>query len=508
MACCRTTGDNVNHLPPTKPRQQPLLLSRLDGPFHDRHFHFVTGRLAAPAVQQIVQALAAQYQFQYTIDVLPITVAALMTPRWVQRHLQPSSQTTDIVLPGHCVIAPQDPWLDELSANVILGPKDCRDLPRLFGQSPPPPSLDDYDIEIIAEINHVPRRSVDNVRTQAAALVADGADRIDLGADPSDRCATIDEYVAATRDLGVRVSIDSFDPVEVKQAVDAGADLVLSVNHSNRHAARDWWCEVVVIPDTPTDLTSLYDNTRYLMDHQVPHRADAILEPIGSGLMASLSRYQKFRLHFPNTPMMMGIGNVTELTDVDSAGVNFILLAICQELGITSVLTTQVINWARTSVRECDIARRLVRHSLEHGTPPKRLSSDLVQLRDDRLQGFDSQTITNLAAQIRDNNYRLFIDGNQLRIVSGGVDLTARDAFELFDKLLQQPQVDNIDASHAFYLGYEMAKATTAMQLGKNYEQDRALHWGMLTVPETPHRIARTSRHRNKGGGSRGAGGK
>ena len=45
----------------------------------------------------------------------------------------------------------------------------------------------------------------------------------------------------------------------------------------------------------------------------------------------------------------MGIGNLTELTDVDSAGVNMILLAMYQELKINSVLA-QVINWSRSSV--------------------------------------------------------------------------------------------------------------------------------------------------------------
>ena len=40
------------------------------------------------------------------------------------------------------------------------------------------------------------------------------------------------------RDAGLRVSIDSFDPVEVAQAVAAGAELVLSVNATNRDAGR------------------------------------------------------------------------------------------------------------------------------------------------------------------------------------------------------------------------------------------------------------------------------
>jgi hypothetical protein len=33
-----------------------------------------------------------------------------------------------------------------------------------------------------------------------------------------------------------------------------------------------------------------------------------------------------------------------------------------------------------------------------------------------------------------------------------------------------------------------MAKAVTALTLGKNYTQDQALRWGFLTVPEESHR--------------------
>ena len=44
----------------------------------------------------------------------------------------------------------------------------------------------------------------------------------------------------------------------------------------------------------------------------------------------------------------------------------------------------------------------------------------------------------------------------------------------------------DIDPSHAFYLGYEMAKAITALTLGKNYTQDQALRWGFATREEMP----------------------
>ena len=65
------------------------------------------------------------------------------------------------------------------------------------------------------------------------------------------------------------------------------------------------------------------------------------------------------------------------------------------------------------------------------------------------------------------------------------------DPFVVFDQLVTT-EPKNLDASHAFYLGFEMCKAMIANQLGKNYTQDEALDWGHLTVEEIDrHRIKR-----------------
>ena len=128
--------------------------------------------------------------------------------------------------------------------------------------------------------------------------------------------------------------------------------------------APDWGVEVVAIPDQPGSLDGLDQTIEFLAERGVPFRIDPILEPIGFGFAASLDRYFEVRRRYPEAAMMMGVGNLTELTDVDSAGVNTVLVGFCQELKIRSVLTTAVINWARSSVRELDLARRLVHHAV------------------------------------------------------------------------------------------------------------------------------------------------
>jgi len=454
------------------------------------HIHFVTGRLAERSLREVAAGVAESSGFAYTIDVLPITVAALMTPEWIARRIDPPPATTRVIVPGYCE---GDLSIIERAAGapVERGPRDLRRLPEHFGRAA---TTDDtyggYDIELVAEINHCPRLELHEILEQAERLRADGADVIDVGCEPGEPWSGVGDCVKALRDLGCRVSIDSLNPAEIEPAVRAGAELVLSVNSSNREAAPGWGCEVVAIPDDPRTLAGLDDTIAYLAERGAPLRIDPILEPIGCGFAASLGRYLATRERYPDAEMLMGIGNLTELTDADSAAVNVLLLGICQELGIRSVLTTQVINWARTSVRECDLARRLVHFAVDRSVPPKNRDDRLVMLRDPRLTEHGPERLAELAAQIKDHNYRLLAERGEIHLLGGGLHLSDADPFRLFFQLMATGP-KNVDASHAFYLGYEMAKAVTALTLGKQYEQDEALDWGLLTRPEDHHRLPR-----------------
>jgi dihydropteroate synthase-like protein len=293
------------------------------------------------------------------------------------------------------------------------------------------------------------------------------------------------------KDEGFRVSVDSFNPTEVESALAAGAELVLSVNGTNLDPARGWHerfpgSEVVAIPDTPADLASLDGTVERLAAWGVPFRIDPVIEPIGFGFAASLGRYLDVRKRYPDAAMMMGVGNLTELTDVDSAGINVLLAGFCQELGIRSVLTTEVINWCRSAVKEFDLARRLVYHAVTHRVLPKHLEPRLVMLRDRKLHEQGDEALAELAERVTDRNYRLFAERGGLHILNGQMYLHGTDPFELFAELARRDP--KLDASHAFYLGYEFAKAVTALTLGKDYTQDQALDWGFLTVPEKGHR--------------------
>ncbi len=451
------------------------------------HIHFVTGKLAESSLRSVLSQLAAKAGFEYSVQVLNITVAALMTADWISKRIQVPSEATQVMVTGYCR---GDIKVIEAAAGVpvVLGPKDLRQLPDWFDQPSLADDYGEYDVEIIAEINHAPSFTLEEIVAEARQLRTSGADRIDVGCDPGSIWTGVADCVKALRDDGFEVSVDSLEPKEIAPAIAAGASLVLSVNSSNREYAANWGCEVVVIPDDPKSLKEFDETINYLVGKNVPFRLDPILEPISFGFTDSIVRYHETRRRYPDAEMMMGIGNLTELTDADSAGINVMLLGMCQELGIRSVLTTQVINWAQTSVKECDLARRLMRYALEHRTLPKRIEPKLVTLRDPKLSEPSVEELADLPQQLKDKNYRMFVAQQMLHLICSDLHLKDEDPFSLFEKL-EATNPTNLSPSHAFYLGFELCKAMTALHLGKQYRQDEALDWGYLTHAEESHRI-------------------
>ena len=444
---------------------------------------FVTGRLAERSLRRIVEELSPHLGFEYEVQTLGISVAALMHTDWVARKLNVNGRFDRVILPGWC-----GGDLESLSVKFNTpferGPKDVFDLPEYFGtRSGTAPDLDRYDIDIIAEINHAPRLSDEEIVAAAASYRDSGANVIDLGCIPGESWQRAGDVTQILRDAGFRVSIDSFDRAEVELAVAAGAELVLSCNRTNLAWAADLDAELVAIPDSPADGDSLAHTVDVLSERGKRFRIDPILEPIGFGFAASLSRYFDARRRWPHIEIMMGIGNVTELSEADTAGMNLLLAGLCQELGIRSVLTTEVINWARTAVREFDLARRLVSYSLSNNVLPKHLDSQLVMLRDAKIREMGEEELQSIAAQIRDPNYRIFVERGEIHVMNRDGYWRGNDPYLLFEQMTQA--ANPLDPSHAFYLGYELSKAVTSLTLGKQYSQDQALQWGFLTIPET-----------------------
>jgi dihydropteroate synthase len=173
------------------------------------------------------------------------------------------------------------------------------------------------------------------------------------------------------------------------------------------------------------------------------------------------------------------------------------LIAVCQELGVRSVLTTEVIPWARGAVREVDVARRLMHYAVTGRTVPKGVDDRLVTIKDPAVLTFTEDELRALQARISDPNFRIFADREGITVLNSERFVRGTDIQEIFSQL----GVD--EATHAFYLGQELAKAKLAITLGKTYRQEGALSWGYLTPPDEPHRehlrvTARRNRPRPK----------
>ena len=450
------------------------------------HVLFVTGRLAEPALRRILGPASERSGFTFAVAVPGVQVAALVHTKLLLNRLDVPAGTDRVVLPGLCDADPAA-LTERFGVPFHVGPKDLHDLPAFFGGGAAgPPDLSNYDIEIVAEINHAARLPDREVVETAARLRADGADVIDVGATPGSPSARVAGLVGRLVGEGHRVSVDSFDRGEVEASVAAGAELVLSCDGSNVAWAKRLPAEFVVVPDQPRDLDGLFRTADELADAGVPHRLDAILEPIGFGFADALGRYSEVRRRRPDAAMLMGVGNLTELSGVDSAGVNLLLAGFCQERRIGSVLTTQVIPWAQSAVKELDAARRLLRCAADRGTVPKHLSDALVMLRDPRPRFPSAGEVAELAASLTDPNFRVLADGESVHLLNRDGRHSGDDPFALFDAAAAAAADAGrpLSASHAFYLGYELAKASIANALGKGYVQDEALRWGLLTKGE------------------------
>src|SRR5580658_4652080 len=123
------------------------------------HIHFVTGRLAEFALRQVLEQLRPTVDFDFSVGVLGITVAALMTPEWIARKVHVPAAATQVLVPGYCH-GDLAPIAAATGLPVDRGPKDLRELSAYFGKRPPGiEQLGPYDIEILAEINQIGRAS-------------------------------------------------------------------------------------------------------------------------------------------------------------------------------------------------------------------------------------------------------------------------------------------------------------------------------------------------------------
>src|SRR5262249_11764057 len=193
----------------------------------------------------------------------------------------------------------------------------------------------------------------------------------------------------------------------------------------------------------------------------LPAILDPVIDPIHFGFMASLSRYAELRRALPQAEILMGTGNLTELTDADSAGVTAMLLGICSELSVRNLLVVQVSPHTRRTIQEHDAARRIMFAARAAGGLPKDSGDALLATHDRRPFPNAPREIAEFAAQVKDDNFRIEVAEDGIHVYSRNCHHVARDAMSLYLKLGVAA-----DGAHAFYLGTELMKAEIAWPLG------------------------------------------
>ena len=446
------------------------------------HIVFLTGHLALPSLERVLGGLQ-DAPFTWEARDLGLQVAALMTGEMIQRRLAMPLRADRIVVPGRC-----RGDLEHLSRHfgvpVQRGPDELKDLPRFFHREAQAVALDGHTTAIFAEIVDAPHLTVAQILARARQLAADGADVIDLGCLPETPFGHLAEAVQALKAAGLAVSVDSVDVQELLQGGRAGADYLLSLTLDTLWVADEVAATPVLIPRQAGDENSLHQAVHRLQQSGRRFLADAILDPIPFGFTASIVRYQRLRDRFPDVPIMMGVGNLTELTEADTCGINALLLGICAELNVAAVLTTEVSGHARRAVSEADWARRIMAAAQRHRMLPKGLSDRLLTVHAKHPFPDTPEEIATTAAAVRDPNFRVQVSAQGLHVYNRDGLRLGQGAFELWPQLGLHD-----DASHAFYMGVELAHAEIAWRLGKRYVQDRPLDWGCAEGLRPQHSV-------------------
>jgi dihydropteroate synthase-like protein len=432
---------------------------------------FLTGHLAHARLKKVL-AETGDLGFEWTVFDVGVKVAALMTEAIIARRLPRPVDANRIMVPGRCRADLQRLSV-EFGVPFERGPDELKDLPAFFGKHGHGVDLSRYDMRIFAEIVDASALSIEAIVARAAAMRAAGADVIDLGCLPDTPFPHLEDAVRALHASGYAVSVDSADVDELRRGGRAGAHFLLSLTDATIDVAGETGAVPILVPAIHGDLPSLLRAAEAAEKRGISAILDPVLDPINLGFMDSLRRYAELRQRLPSAEILMGTGNLTELTDADSDGVTAVLLGICSELFIRNLLVVQVSPHTRRTIQEHDAARRIMFAAREDASIPKDYGSALLALHDRKPFPNTPGEIAELAAQVKDANFRIEVAEDGIHVYNRDSHRVAQDAMSLFAGL----SVDN-DGPHAFYLGTELMKAEIAWRLGKRYAQDSPLDWG------------------------------
>ncbi len=443
---------------------------------------FVTGSLAETSLKKVLDGMK-ENSFSYEIRNLNVSVASLLTTQMIERRIGDVSGFNKIIVPGK-VRGDLSELSKKLNINCTRGPDELKDLPTLFGKKSLEYDLSKYETSIFAEITDAPNMTVKEIIDLAHSYKTDGANVIDLGCLPNVKFGHLGEVVKELKNLDFYVSVDSHNDKELIEGGKAGADYLLSIKSDNFHILDKVADSYPILIPMNGELDELYKVIDKCIEQERVFIADPVLDPIHFGFTKSIVRYVKLREKYPSIDIMMGVGNLTELSHADTTGIILMLMGIISELKINHILTTQVSDHCKTVIKETDAARRILSAAKINNITPKHISNSLLTIHEDKPFKFSYDEVLELSKKIKDPGYRIMITNKGIHAFNRDGFKTAKDPYKFFKDL----KVEN-DAGHAFYLGVELARAQIAFQLGKFYSQDEELSWGCLVEKDVDDKM-------------------
>jgi dihydropteroate synthase-like protein len=512
----------------------------------------VTGQLA----QDIVRCYAKESRVETETVALKLAVAAFLTPKAIISELQNKnlSDFNMILVPG-LVLGDVAEIKKATGVPAFKGPRYAADLPTILDMigdvelSTTLPACDllrekllekalleirkteeqkaellkkpgnmlvgdvaigvDFPMRVLAEIVDAPFMDKEAVQQTAKRFVSVGADIIDVGMvageSQPEKARQIVQWVKQVVD--VPVSIDTLEPAEIKAAIEAGAELVLSGDAGNIDEIASYAKNVAVViiptnqrqgyfPKNPSNRVKLLEEIITKAQKLGVTRciADLILEP--TDILGSFLAFKEFAARNPQIPMFVGISNVTELFDADSIGLNATLARLSSEVGGSILLATEKSAKAKGTVAEEVAAAKMMFLAKKRGSVPKDLGIDLLFLKDKRLHEAPYDRAIEVDANVvmaddaasattldEAGMFKIAVDRTEGTIAAihyNSTDMAkplniikGRTAESVYRKILELGIISRMD--HAAYLGKELAKAEIALRIGKEYLQDAEL---------------------------------
>jgi dihydropteroate synthase-like protein len=368
-------------------------------------------------------------------------------------------------------------------------------------------------MRIIAEITDAPLRKEDELLRLARRYSSSGAQIIDIGmiAEAPDPDAAKEIVKLIRKHLSVFVSIDSMNAKEIEAGLEGGAHLVLSLDQDNmldiakKYRKRSLFTVIPALQKGGEIPRSVEERVDLLVDNLSNARslgykkliADPLCNPlINPGLAKALQTYAEFQQRQPDVPMLMGVGNVTELVDADSPGVNAILAGLATELGVSLLLTTEVSPKTKGAVWETHRAAQMMHLSRRRRAPPKDLGINLLMLKPKRFPELPFEPIPDIEYSTVDVSqettsirldragfFTFHVDRNRYLLVARhyeneireapSLELIGPTAQHLINALLSRKLVTEFE--HAAYIGRELTRAELALVTGRPYIQEAPL---------------------------------